>query len=78
MRLTKHAKVEISAAMLFLLASCNSDGNKFSDDERDEIADLAYDAAVDALADSNLESRISEADSDLENRISEIESRLNM
>lgn len=67
MRLTKHAKVEISAAMLFLLASCNSDGNKFSDTERDEIADLAYDAAVDAVGDSNLESRISE-----------IESRLNM
>lgn len=67
MRLTKHAKVEISAAMLFLLASCNSDGNKFSDEERDEIADLAYDAAVDAVGDSNLE-----------NRISEIESRLNM
>lgn len=67
MRLTKHAKVEISAAMLFLLASCNSNGNKFSDEERDEIADLAYDAAVDAVGDANLESRISE-----------IESRLNM
>ena len=67
MRLTKQAKVEISAAMLFLLASCNSNGNKFSDEERDEIADLAYDAAVDAVGDANLESRISE-----------IESRLNM
>jgi hypothetical protein len=67
MRLTKHAKVEISAAMLFLLASCNGGGNKFSDTERDEIADLAYDAAVDAVGDSNLE-----------NRIYEIERRLNM
>jgi hypothetical protein len=67
MRLTKHAKVEICAALLVLLASCSSDGNKFSDRERDEISDLAYDAAVDALGDSNLESRISE-----------IESRLNM
>ena len=66
MRLTKHAKVEISAAMLLLLASCNNDGNKFSDKERDEIADLAYDAAVDAVGDSNLE-----------NRIYEIEKRLN-
>ncbi|MFN5824987.1 MAG: hypothetical protein ACK44T_13305 [Sphingomonadales bacterium] len=67
MPLTKHAKVEISVAMLFLLASCNSNPNKFSDNERDEIADIAYDAAVDALGESNLESRISE-----------IESRLNM
>ena len=67
MRLTLHARVEISAVMLLLLASCNSNGNQFSDKERDEIEDLAFDAATDAIADSNLEGRISE-----------IEQRLNM
>lgn len=67
MRLTLHARVEISAVMLLLLASCNSSGNQFSDKERDEIEDLAFDAATDAIADSNLEGRISE-----------IEQRLNM
>ena len=67
MRLTLHARVEISAVMLLLLASCNSNGNQFSDRERDEIEDLAFDAATDAIADSNLEGRISE-----------IEQRLNM
>lgn len=67
MRLTLHARVEISAVMLLLLTSCNSSGNQFSDKERDEIEDLAFDAATDAIADSNLE-----------DRISEIEQRLNM
>lgn len=85
MRLTKHAKVEISAAMLFLLASCNSDGNKFSDAQLDEITDVAGDAAGDAIADDEkileLEQSIEEKDEkiqQIERRIDEIEQRLTM
>ena len=71
MRLTIHARVEISAIMLLLLASCNSSGSQFSDKERDEIEDLAGDAAYDTVLEHK---KVTE----LEGRIAEIESRLNM
>lgn len=71
MRLTIHAKIEVSAVMLLLLASCNSSGNQFSDKERDEIEDLAGDIAYDTVLEH-------EKVTNLESRVSEIESRLNM
>lgn len=71
MRLTLHARVEISAVMLLLLASCNSNGSQFSDKEREEIEDIALDSAVDAIVED-------ETIADLESRVAEIEDRLNM
>lgn len=71
MRLTLHARVEISAVMLLLLTSCNSSGNQFSDKERDEIEDLAGDVAYDTVLEH-------EKVTELEGRVAEIESRLSM
>ena len=71
MRLTIHARIEIGAVLLLLLASCSSSGNQFSDKERDEIGDLAGDVAFNTVLEH-------ETITDLEGRVSEIESRLNM
>ena len=65
MRLTVHARVELSAIMLLLLTSCNRSDGPLTEKERDEVADIALDSAVDAIADSNIEERISE----IENRL---------
>ena len=71
MRFTIHAKIEVSAIMLLLLASCNSNGNQFSDKERDEIEDLAGGIAYDTVI-------YHEKVTDLESRVSRVERRLDM
>lgn len=65
MRLTVHARVELSTIMFLLLSSCNRSETQLSDKQRDEVADIALDSAVDAIADSNIEERISEIESRL-------------
>lgn len=68
MRLNIHAKIEIAAVALLLLGSCGtSSGNKFSDAERDEIADIAGDGNV------------SQEDfAELQGRVEALEQKLNM
>ena len=68
MRLNLHARIEIGLATALLLGSCGmTPSNKFSDEERDEIADIAGDGAVDT-----------EEFATLQNRVEAIEQRLNM
>ena len=88
MRPNSGALIGVGVAFMFLLASCaqeSADKSEFTDAQRDEITDIAGDAAGDAVADDEkileLEKNIEEKDEkiqEIENRISEIESRLNM
>ena len=73
MRLNLHARIEISLALALLLGSCDNGEfhSKFTDAERDEIGDIAGDAAGEAIAD---DSKVR----DLEGRVEAIEQRLNM
>lgn len=61
-KLTLHAKIEVGLILTLLLGSCGN-GTQFNDTERDEIEDIAFDAAVDAMADSNIEGRLSALES---------------
>ena len=82
------ALIGVGVAFTFLLGSCGqepADKSEFTDAQRDEITDIAGDAAGDAIADDEkileLEKNIEEKDEkiqEIESRISEIESRLNM
>lgn len=70
MRFTLHARIEIAVVATLLLGSC-FDGPSLTDKQRDEVEDIAGDAAADAIAEDG---KVQE----LESRIAEIESRLNM
>lgn len=58
MKLNLHARIEVALAAVLLLGSCGTDGNHFSDAERDEIADIAGDGNADANEFSALQSRV--------------------
>lgn len=77
MQLTLHARIEIGLAAILLLGSCG--GPSLSDKQKDEVADIADDAAPDT---SSLESRIDQLESDLQevkndaDKVDDLESRL--
>lgn len=77
MRLTLHTRIELGLAALLLLGSCGSPS--LSEKQKEEVADLADDAAPDTSA---LESRIGQLESDLQEvrddaeKVDEVESRL--
>ncbi|WP_295443289.1 hypothetical protein [Sphingorhabdus sp. EL138] len=82
------ALIGVGLAFTFLLGSCaqdSTDKSEFTDAQRDEITDIAGDAAGDAIADDEkileLEQSIEEKDQkiqEIEGRIYEIERRLEM
>lgn len=82
--LNAHARIEIALAIVLLLGSCG--GPSLSDEQKEEVADIAGDAAPDTSA---LESRIDDLESaleevkndadkvdDLDGRLSSVESRI--
>lgn len=69
MRINLHARIELAAVAVLLLASC--DGPGLSNKQRDEVGDIAGDVAGDVVSD---DSKVR----DLESRVEAIEQRLNM
>lgn len=69
MRLNLHARIEIAIAATLLLGSCGGPG--LSENQRDEVGDIAGDVAGDVIAD---DAKVRE----LESRVEAIEQRLEM
>lgn len=67
MAISLRTKIEFAVAAVLLLASCDSGGfkSKFSDAERDEIADIAADACADTIASTDLNDRVDQLESKL-------------
>jgi hypothetical protein len=74
-RVSLHAQIEIALVALLLLGSCSSGSDVFehnlSDEERDEVADIAADVAYDTVLEH-------EKINELESRLEEVERRLSM
>ena len=64
MRLNLHARMEIAAVAALLLGSCAGDGPSLTDKQRDEVSDVAADAAAEQVSD--LESRVGAFGRDLD------------
>lgn len=68
MRLNLHARIEIAAVALLLLGSCDSNP-ALTEKQRDEVSDIAGDAAFEAV-----NSKVSA----LEDRVDALEEKLDM